>query len=172
MAKHKPQPTDAFDKLVDAVTKEVAKRLRPTPQAVLLNFRITRIRAGKMGQICDVVVTWVPATSGVKVQHFAATVGTSAPLTQDVGPAVNTLAIVGVPDTSSIGASIIEDNGIVQSPPLTGSYVVDLTAPAAATLPANGMFQMTNVRPEDGSTPTLTTPAAAAPETPATTPTA
>jgi hypothetical protein len=176
MGKHKPipKPPDAFDKLVDAVTKEVTKRLRPAPAASCLTFRVIRIRAGKMGNICDLVIGWVPPASGATVQHFAASVtpGTASappiPLSVDLGPTVSSQVITGVADGSSVQASVIEDNGIVQAPALTGSYTVNLTAPGAAT----GMtFTPTNVRPEDGSSPTLAsaapaaTPPASPPET-------
>jgi hypothetical protein len=164
-----PLPKD-WDKLVNQLADELAKRLRPTPPARLLTFRVIRIRRKGNMNICDLVIGWVPAASGgVTVQHFAATVtpptAGAAPVgvTQDVGPTVATLTITAVPDGASVQVSVISDNGVVQSLPLDGSYSVNLTAPPSATAMT---FTPTNVRVDDGSVIAIGAAAPAAPATP------
>jgi hypothetical protein len=163
-------PPKDMDRLVHQLADELAKRLRPTPPARLLTFRIIRIRRKGNMNICDLVIGWVPGSHGVTVQQFAAVVTPAAAgaapqtLTADLGPTVASQTITGVADGSSVQASIVDTNGVVPAPALAGSFTVNLTAPPAAT----GLtFTVTNVRPDDGSVPTLATGTPSAPVTPA-----
>jgi hypothetical protein len=169
---HQHQPDFALppdtDKLVKAIAREVAECLRPAPAAVLLTFRVVRVRRKNNMNICDLIVSWVPPASGVVVQHFAASIvaptagALPVSVTQDVGPSVTTLTVKSVPDGASVSASVIEDNSQVPSAPLTGSFSVGLTAAD----PATGMaFAITNVRPDDGSPIAIESTVPAAPAT-------
>lgn len=135
-----------------------------------------------MANICDVTIGWVDSTSaGVTVQHFASSVqiGSNPANTnkQDLPPTQTSFVVSGVPSGAVVSASVVADNGAVQSDPLTGTFTVpDLTKPLA---PSAMTFSVGNVR-DDGTTPpppppaTEAPPAAPAPTTtePALTPTA